>query len=521
MYSQGLKQENATEVRGIDLPPLEIDDAKLAQMGKRPVLKRNFGLWSILGFSCTILITWEGIVVGGPAGAVYGFIFVWLGVASTFAVLSELASMAPTSGGQYHWCSMLASKSTMKMVSYLTGWLTVIGWQATFATSCYLVGTLIQGLIALTHSNYQPQNWHGTLLFWAIAVFSLAINLVGGNLLPRLEVFILVLHILGFFAILIPLVTTADHGSGNEVFTEFLNLGGFPSQGLSFFVGMVGCIFAFAGGDAAVHMSEEIKNASTAVPTSIMLSVLINGSLGFGMLIAMLFCLGDIEAALDSPTGYPFMSIFLQATRSVAGTAIMGSIITTMGISTSVGMLATTSRQFWSFARDRGIPGWRLWSQVRGKNAVPVYSIILSACVACLLALINIGSSVAFNDLVAMSISGLYLSYMTVAGLLLYRRCTGEISSDDGSAQTVNTAGAKLVWGPFHIPGIWGVLVNIFALIYMSIAIFFSFWPPSWLVTVDSMNFSVVGTVGVVLLSLIYYFVRARHIYDGPRVEIR
>jgi amino acid transporter len=111
-------------------------------------------------------------------------------------------------------------------------------------------------------------------------------------------------------------------------------------------------------------MSEEITNASTAVPASIMLSVLINGSLGFGMLLAMLFCLGDIELALQSPTGYPFMSIFLQATGSVAGTAVMCSIITTMGISTSVGMLATTSRQFWSFARDRGIPGWRLWSQV-------------------------------------------------------------------------------------------------------------------------------------------------------------
>lgn len=85
----------------------------------------------------------------------------------------------------------------------------------------------------------------------------------------------------------------------------------------------------------------------------------------------------------------------------------------------------------------------------------------------------------------------------------------------------VNTAGAKLVWGPFHIAGVWGVLVNTFALIYMSIAIFFSFWPPSWMVTVDSMNFSVVGTVGVVLLSLIYYVARARHIYDGPRVEIQ
>lgn len=39
MYSQGLKQENATGVRGVDLPSIEIDDAKLAQMGKRPVLK--------------------------------------------------------------------------------------------------------------------------------------------------------------------------------------------------------------------------------------------------------------------------------------------------------------------------------------------------------------------------------------------------------------------------------------------------------------------------------------------------
>jgi hypothetical protein len=33
------------------------------------------------------------IYSGGPAGAVYGFLFVWLGTACVFAVLSELASM--------------------------------------------------------------------------------------------------------------------------------------------------------------------------------------------------------------------------------------------------------------------------------------------------------------------------------------------------------------------------------------------------------------------------------------------
>ncbi|GAB1208639.1 hypothetical protein APSETT445_007390 [Aspergillus pseudonomiae] len=293
--------------------------------------------------------------------------------------------------------------------------------------------------------DYEPENWHGTLLFWAVAVFSVGINSVGGNLLPRFEGLILILHILGFFAILIPLTYMADHSSAQEVFTHFLNLGEWPTQGLSFFVGLVGCVFAFAGGDAAVHMSEEITNAPVAVPRSIMLSVLINGTLGFSMLIAMLFCLGDIEAALESPTGYPFMAIFLQATQSVAGTATMGSIITTMGICTSVGMLASTSRQFWSFARDRGIPGWRLWSKVTPESAIPIYSVGLTTIVACLLALINIGSSVAFNDLVSMSISGLYLSYMVVASLLLYRRCTGGISSSKSSEDAiVNTAGAKL-----------------------------------------------------------------------------
>lgn len=287
-------------------------------------------------------------------------------------------------------------------------------------------------------------------------------------------------------------------------------------------------------------MSEEITNAAVAVPTSIMLSVLINGSLGFGMLIAMLFCVGDLETALESPTGYPFLAIFLEATGSVGGTAVMGSIVTTMGATTSVGMLASTSRQFWSFARDRGIPGWRLWSQVScysnyplirifdlivkpqvtERSAVPLYSVLMTSVIACLLALINIGSSVAFNDLCSMSISGLYLSYMVVGGLLLWRRSTGGISSVRSSdSAIINTAGAKLVWGPFHVPGIWGILINAWALTYMTIAVFFSFWPPSWAVTVQTMNFSVVGTVGTIMLSLFYYYARARKVYDGPIME--
>ena len=106
-------------------------------------------------------------------------------------------------------------------------------------------------------------------------------------------------------------------------------------------------------------MSEEIHNPSIIVPRSIMLSVILNGILGFAMTIAVLFCIGDIDAALSTNTGYPFMEIFMQATKSVAGSAAMAAIITVLALCATVGLLASTSRMFWSFARDRGLPGWR------------------------------------------------------------------------------------------------------------------------------------------------------------------
>ena len=74
-------------------------------------------------------------------------------------------------------------------------------------------------------------------------------------MLPKFEGFILVLHILGFFCVLIPLVYLSEHTSAHDVFTQFLNTGNWPTQGLSFFVGLIGMGFSFLGGDATVHVS--------------------------------------------------------------------------------------------------------------------------------------------------------------------------------------------------------------------------------------------------------------------------
>lgn len=115
-------------------------------------------------------------------------------------------------------------------------------------------------------------------------------------------------------------------------------------------------------------MAEKVSNAPRVIPRAIMFSVAINESLGFDLLIAMLFCLGNIDDALNTPTGYPYIEIFYQATNSIPGALAMVSINLNMAVCIVIGMLAATSCQFWSFARDRGVPGWWLWSRVSRRH---------------------------------------------------------------------------------------------------------------------------------------------------------
>ncbi|KAH7258036.1 amino acid/polyamine transporter I [Fusarium tricinctum] len=509
------------------------DRDQLARLGKQQVLKRNFGFMSILGFSCTILITWEAVTVlfaqglnnGGTAGVIYSFLIVWVGNFSTFSTMCELASMAPTSGGQYHWVAMMAPRSCAKFLSYLTGMLTVGGWQGSVTSSALLTGNMILGLTSLNDNSFQPKLWQGTLLSWAILAFAVFINILVSSALPKFEGLILILHVLGFFAILIPLVILGPHRDSKEIFTTFVNNGRWSSQGLSFMVGMMGNSFAFIGTDAAFHMSEEAVNPSVVVPTSILLSLVINGTFGFSMIITMVFCMGNFDEAITSGPGllgFPHMYIFKQATNSTAGATVMATIIMVLGACATVGMLASTSRLFWSFARDRGLPFWRTLSKVTDRTTVPIWAVATTTTISVLLSLINVGSLIAFMNVTSLSISCLYASYLIAAILLLYRRTTKSFTLPASSdlPALANTTGAELVWGPFYLPGAFGIANNIFTICYLIVVGFFSFWPPLLSPTPALMNYSVLVSGSVAIFSVIYYLIWARKEYNGPVIEI-
>jgi choline transport protein len=108
-----------------------------------------------------------------------------------------------------------------------------------------------------------------------------------------------------------------------------------------------------------------MHNAAILTPYAMLSTIAINGVMGFGILLALLFCIGDVESVLETATGYPVIQIFYNTTGSLPAANAMTSAIVAMAIFATVGLLATASRTTWAFARDKGLPFSSYFSEVR------------------------------------------------------------------------------------------------------------------------------------------------------------
>lgn len=231
-----------------------------------------------------------------------------------------------------------------------------MGWQTGAANTAFLAGSQIQGLIALNKPDYDFQPWHGTLLVFAVSAFNVIFNTFLVKRLPLIEAIVLVVHICGFFAILVVLWVTGPIGDAYTTFTTFNDYGGWNNLGLATLSGLVAVILPLLGADAAVHMSEELRDASKTLPRSMLWTTMVNGSMGFVMLITFCMVIGSLDDALASPTKQAYLYVFYNSTQSVAGASVMGALVISMAIFCNLSITATSSRQLFAFARDQGIP---------------------------------------------------------------------------------------------------------------------------------------------------------------------
>lgn len=165
-----------------------------------------------------------------------------------------------------------------------------------------------------------------------------------------------------------------------------------------------------------------------------------------------------------------------------------------MTFCSTVSLVATASRQMFAFARDRSFPFAAFLSHVSAGHKiiwirrlaiaepekvkpgldVPLNSIFISFIVNCLLSLINIGSSVAFNATVSLTVTALLSSYLISTSCVLLKRSRSE---------ALPTCRWSL--------GKWGGPINVVAMVYLSLAYFFTFWPLYTPVTAETSNWTI------------------------------
>ncbi|KAJ5815754.1 hypothetical protein N7474_007531 [Penicillium riverlandense] len=512
------------------------DDLDMQRLGKAQQFKRNFRFYSILGFTTTLMATWEsilltstyGLIDGGRAGMLYVYLTSFIGFFAAVISMAEIASIAPTSAGQYHWVSEFAGPRFQRFLSYITGWLSVVGWQTAFASICFLCGTLIQGLLVFNYSDpsgwvYGFERWHGTLFTMAIAIVGTLVNTFGAKFLPPLEGVILFLHLGGFVAVLVPIwAMSPSTASSQEVWTQFTNGGNWSSMGLACLVGQLTPIFSWTGPDAATHMcksvpqeffkfatddfpAEEVQNAALIVPWCMVSTAIINGVLGFVILVSLLYNMGPMKAVLTPASGFSFIPAVHHATGSKAATNGVAAIILVMEVCSAISILATSSRQTFAFARDNALPFSAALSRVNrlAGSKIPVLAVLVTTVVTMLLSLINIGSTAAFNAIASVMVAALFTTYILSIGALIRARF-----------QSGGIPPSRFSLGKFGLP------LNVLSVGYLIFAITFTFFPTAYRPTPVTMNWSILVFGFTMLFAVGTYFVHGRKMYQAPVIHV-
>jgi amino acid transporter len=161
---------------------------------------------------------------------------------------------------------------------------------------------------------------------------------------------------LAFLGFLIVLLVMGPRSSAKEVFTHFENDSGWNSIGTACFVAINGPVITLLGSDSAVHLAEEMRDASRNLPRAMLSYAVVNYAIGFIMLLVFMFVVGDVQSVLATSTGEPWIQVIWNATESKGATTTMIAIVAFFFLFAAVNTNTTSPRQLYAFARDGGLP---------------------------------------------------------------------------------------------------------------------------------------------------------------------
>ncbi|KAL8823872.1 MAG: hypothetical protein Q9191_005482 [Dirinaria sp. TL-2023a] len=437
---------------------------------------------------------------GGPQALAWSFVIAYVGALAQAASLAEMASMQPIAGAQYHWTHALAPKRVKRFATWIQGWVTWFGWISLLAGIANLTASVLQNLIEFNIPTYVGQQWHVTMIVYAIVVSQVLINIFTYKLVPKIELLAGILHVCLFFVFFVVLFVLGRRHTATYVFTSQNFSSGWSNTFVAWNIGMLTSTWSFTGFDGALHMSEEVRKAKHAVPRALFWTIALNGILAYAMILALLFASGSLTDDLNST--FPIIVIVQNVTGSKKATTSLLTLLTIISLCVTLASLSSVSRLTWAWARDGGLPA--TFAYVNPRLRVPVRAVLLPASIVMLLALLNIGSMTAFGAIIALSSLGLYFSYFIAISCMIYARFNKE--------EPVQLGGWNL--------GRFGLSVNVFALIYTFWIIIFLPFPSTVPVTGSNMNYAGPIFGFVLLFAVSLWFLWARKRWAGPNVDI-
>ncbi|PHH88966.1 hypothetical protein CDD83_6818 [Cordyceps sp. RAO-2017] len=483
-------------------------DQALGQFGYRGELPRNLSMMSILGLSFAIMAVPFGLSTtlsitltnGQAVSVLYGWLLVSLISVCIAASLAEICAVFPTAGGVYYWSATLSPPAWAPLVSFVDGWLTLVGnWTVTLSIN-FSGAQLLLSAVSLFDPDYVAGPWHTVLAFWAVMLLCALVNAFASRHLDFINKLCIYWTSASVLVILVTLLATARHRRDAAfVFAHYdASASGWPPA-WSFFVGLLQPAYTLTGYGMVASMCEEVQNPEREVPRAIVLSVVAAGVTGIVYILPLLFVLPDVQMLLQVANSQPIGLLFKTVTGSAGGG--LGLLILILGILlfAGIGALTAASRCTYAFARDGAVPGHQLWSRVNRRLDMPLWALGLSTAVDCVLGCIYFGSSAAFNSFTGVATICLSTSYgvPVLVSLLRGRRHVSR--------------------SPFPL-GRFGVAINVVCVVWIVFAVVIFCMPVSLPVSPSSMNYASVVFAGFAAIAFVWYFAYARRNFTGPPV---
>jgi len=516
MADKELHQSNSHEVSSQETPKHQaaVPDSHLINAsGHVQEVNRNFSLWSACGVGLSVGNVWPAIggsilvaiYNGGPPGVLFEFIvvsfFYWFVAAS----IAELASAIPSSAGVYQWASVTPGKRWGRPVGFFAGYWNWLAWTFGAASMTSILSNTLVQMYAANHPDFVSEAWHVFVTYVIITWIACPTVCLFNSAMPHLNKIGIFFILAGFLITLIVVTVMPNregglgHASSAFVWRDWTAEGlGYP-DGFVFVAGMLNGAYSVGTPDCTSHLAEEIPFPQRNVPIAILCQMGIGFITGFAYLIAIFYSINDLDALFESP--YPIATIYMQATGSAAGTTGLLALIMICISICVIGLYVTCGRTLWTLARDGATPFPKFVGKVNPSLGMPMNATVITAVLVTVLGAIYVGSLTAFNAFVGSFILMSSSSY--IAAIL---------------PNLINKRRGIKAYGPFHMKGLLGFVVNSVACAYMIVWFVIYSFPFALPTSADTMNYACLLWGGFTILVTAWWFFRARKGYVGPPV---